>query len=221
MICEKCGFQNEEVSLFCQSCGAKQRENGQPQQVDTQGETFSFNGKQFLIDSVDDVVTAGDTDGVTYSGLLVVGKYSAYIKVSFNDYTPEEVCTFSGSSVIGIGNRGSAIKDYKAACQELFQVLGRYMVEKRVQKIIDGTPIKIITSSMPNHAQNWALRNDGIIYYNLLKEKIIPKEEFSRCDFKDPIFHVFTNSGKHYRLPALIDQFKNLCIPEIMALLYR
>ena len=182
---------------------------------------FSFNGKQFLIDNVADVVTAGDTGGVTYNGLFVAGKYTAYIKISFKDSTPEEVCTFGGSSVLGIGDRGSAIKEYEEVCQELYQVLGTYIVKAKAQKIIDGTPIKIKASSIEKHAQNWDIRSDGIIYYRVFKEKVIQRGGFSHCVLKYPLFHIYTDSGKHLQQPATIDYFKNLCIPEIMILLYQ
>ena len=183
--------------------------------------TFNFNGKQFQISNVEDVVSAGDTGGVTYNGLFVAGKYTAYIKITFKDETPEAVCTFGGSSVVGIGNRGSAIKQYGAACQELYQAIGYYMVQQKAQKIMDGTPITIAASAIPKHAENWALRSDGIVYYRIFKEKIIPKGEFSHCVLKYPLFHIYTNGKKHLKQPATIDLFKSLCIPEIMALLYR
>jgi hypothetical protein len=222
MLCSKCGSQNEDGAIFCQSCGAKQEGDVQSQQgvaIDQNG-YFNFNGKQFSIDSIDDVVTAGDTGGISYSGLLVAGKYTAYIKITFKDSTPEEVCTFGGSSVMGIGSRGSAMKDYEMVCQELFQAIGMYMVRVRAQKIIDGTPIEIAASSISNHASHWALRSDGIVYHRGFREKVIQRGDFSRCILKKQVFHIYTNSGKQLRQPATIDLFENLCLPEVMSLLY-
>ena len=178
--------------------------------------TFNFNGKQFQISNVADVKTDEGTSGIALVGapFFILGKYKAYIKITFKDSTPEEIKTFGGFSVMGIGNRRSAINEYKAECQELYNLLGRYIVNKYAQEIIDGA-IKIDIFS----------RQDGIAYR---KNKLIPKEDFSHCIFNNSFdksfstFHIYSKDGTFVKHNSCFDDhFFNLCVPEIMNLLYK
>ncbi|MDR3344112.1 MAG: zinc ribbon domain-containing protein [Oscillospiraceae bacterium] len=229
MFCEKCGNQLPDNSAFCDSCGAKQLQPQQAQQpqyapapaAQVQNGFVEFNGKHFPIADIADVDTANGTSGVTYCGLLVVGGYKSYIRLSFKSGAPDEIIGSEGKSVLGIGSKHSAKKWYEQTCAELAAQVGQAMVMEKAAKIRSGEPIKIAAFPIEKHARNWAIRSDGIIYYRFFKEKLIPKEDFDRCVVKGGLVHIYSKSGKHLKQVVTNDDFLNLILSDVILTLYR
>lgn len=230
MFCSKCGTKIQEGDLFCQSCGEKHDQSQcapAPGSAATtnvaQSALVEFNGKQIPAATIANINASEKQGGLAYRGVLdIVVRFTATIEISFKDSSPVEFVGYSGWSVFGIGNKWSAKKKHKNTCQALYEQVGPAMVKERIDKIRFEKPYRIARSTaIEKHAQNWEIRGDGILYYRGLKEKFMPKEEFSHCKMKGDVVYIYTKNGKKFKQPATANLFFNLMLLEVINTLYK